>query len=268
MRVMEIPRFPREVQPPRLADFIPKRLSQEIILWPEQAKALAAYACWPDDEATRVRMRHVLLGPGPDFPKRARKFLRMQHEWARVADIFHLWYGLKMGAHQDRRGGPSLSKAVTLAANHSQSRGTGEANLWRLWDKYKDVAHLVTAACSACRDVRRKSCGKPFGSYGLPSSQFLPLQMIMFMPDLVLAVALEFERHGLEGAPHSRSEPPLDAHSIWRIPHDINVVTVLPPKRPITKGYLVTLNERRAGNRGRRSTTPIFEVSSEPSLSR
>jgi hypothetical protein len=261
MRVMEIPRFRHEVKIAKFEDFFAKRLSQQIMVWPEQAIALAGYACWPDDEAMRTRMQDVLRDPGPDFTKRTRKIPRIQHEWLRVADVFHHWHDLKMGGHQERRGGPSLSKAVTLVATHSKSRGTGEANLWRLWEKHKDVAHVATAACAVCSEVRRR--GKSYGPFGLPRIQFVPFQMIMFMPDLVLAVALEFERHGLEGASHPLSEPPLDRNTVWRIPSDINVEGVYPLARVICPNYLVTLNNRRAGNRGRRSTTLIFQDSSE-----
>jgi hypothetical protein len=80
------------------------------------------------------------------------------------------------------------------------------------------------------------------------------------MPDLVLAVALEFERLGLDVVPHARAEPTLDPETLWRIPPDINVVPLPPPARKIGGQDLAVLNERRAGNRGKakgRKTTPV-----------
>jgi hypothetical protein len=145
-------------------------------------------------------------------------------------------------------------------AKKAISRGTGEPNLWRHWKKYKDVAHLVAAATFICKDVRIRSRGEPFGPFGLSPDQFQPFQMTMLMPDLVLAVALEFERFGLECLPYARSKPTFDPDTLWRIPPDINVAPIPPPRRPIKKGDLAILRDRRAGNRGkanRRETTLI-----------
>jgi hypothetical protein len=86
--------------------------------------------------------------------------------------------------------------------------------------------------------------------------------MAMLMPDLVLAVALEFERLGLEVVPHVRTEAALDPETLWRIPPDINVVPIPPPVRQIRPQDLAVLNKRRAGNRGKaksRKTTPVSD---------
>jgi hypothetical protein len=91
-------------------------------------------------------------------------------------------------------------------------------------------------------------------------NQFIPFQMAMLMPDLVLAVALEFERVGLSVVPHARSQPALDPEALWRIPPDINVAPLPPPTRQIRAQDLVVLHNRRAGNRGKanvRKTTPV-----------
>jgi hypothetical protein len=92
-------------------------------------------------------------------------------------------------------------------------------------------------------------------------SQFIPFQMTMLMPDLVLAVGLEFERVGLSAVPHGRTEPILDRATVWRIPPDISVAPLPPPTRKIRPQDLVVLNNRRAGNRGKANvprTTPVF----------
>jgi hypothetical protein len=39
--------------------------------------------------------------------------------------------------------------------------------------------------------------------------------MVMLMPDLVLAAALEFERYGFMQIQHPRTEPALDPETLW-----------------------------------------------------
>ena len=108
----------------------------------------------------------------------------------------------------------------------------------------------MTAATLVCGDVRTTSGNKPFGPFGLQVDQFGPFQMTMLMPDLILAVGLEFERHGLKRIPSGRSEPKFDPNTLWRIPPDINVVPLPSPSRNIRPLDLRVLNKRRAGNRG------------------
>jgi len=143
---------------------------------------------------------------------------------------------------------------------NAKSRGTGAASLWKLWAKYKDVAHLVSAASLICAEARRRASNGPIAPSGLSVDQFGPFQMAMLMPDLVLAVALGFQERGLSHVPHARKEPVLDPETLWRIPQDINVEPLLPPSRKIRSQDKMILNARRAGNRGRanqRETTPV-----------
>jgi hypothetical protein len=112
-----------------------------------------------------------------------------------------------------------------------------------------------------CADVRTRLRNEQIGPVGLSPDQFVPFQMTMLLPDLVVAVGLGFERHGLNFVPYSRSQPTLDPKTLWRIPPDINVEPVVPPARSITAQDLAVLANRRAGNRGkanRRKTTPVF----------
>ena len=53
MRGMEIPRFPRKFTKPDLSNFLRQRLSQTIVLWPEQAIPLVGYMAWPNEPAAR-----------------------------------------------------------------------------------------------------------------------------------------------------------------------------------------------------------------------
>jgi hypothetical protein len=259
MRVMEIPPFPRRFENPDLGYLFRARLSQTVVLWPEQAIPLVGYMGCPNDPAARDEAIGTLKEWSEGSENVPRRLGRIQYEWLRVADVFHCYCDLIDGQRQQRRGGPSIGKAITLVEANAKSRGTGVASLWQFWEEYKDVAHLVTAATLICGEARTRACNEPFGPFGLSVDQFGPFQMVMLMPDLVLAVALEFEQRGLSHIPHARTEPVFDPKTLWRIPPDINIASLPPPARKIRSQDLAILNARRAGNRGRASheTTPV-----------
>ena len=259
MRVLEIPPFAEKFENPDLENLLRARLGQMIVLWPDQAIPLVGYMGWPNHVAARDEALRILRNWLEGSENVPRGLGRIQYEWSRVADVFHCYCDLINGQHQDRRGGPSIGKAITIVEANAKSRGTGAASLWQFWGRYKDVAHLVTAASLICGEARIKACKEPFGPFGLSLDQFGPFQMAMLMPDLVLAVALEFEQRGL--TPYARTEPVLDPETLWRIPPDINVAPLPPPARKIRSQDKVILNDRRAGNRGRanqRETTPVL----------
>ena len=265
MRTMEIPPFPRKIEIRDFNNLFRTRLSQKVVMWPEQAIPLLGYLCCPNDPAGREALLHTLRSwprPSEAMPPTVPKGLRrIQHDWLRVADILHIHYDLVEGYHQARRGGPSIGKSITLAATNANSCGTGAATFWKNWSTYKDVAHLIAAATLICAEARTRYRNKPLWPGGLSWSQFIPFQMTMLMPDLVLAVGLEFERVGLSALPHGRTEPILDPAAVWRIPPNINVVPIPPPIRKIRAEDLVVLNHRRAGSRGKANvtrTTPVF----------
>ena len=267
MRVMQIRPFPRTIEIPDLENFFRTRLSQTVVMWPAQAIALIGYMCWPNDLAARSESATMLKNwPESEHATVPRRLHRIQHEWLRIADIFSHYIDLVAGHHQARRGGPSIGKAITLVAANSKSRGTSEASLWHFWKVYKDVAHLVTAATLICAHARITRRDEPFG---LSENQFLPFQMAMLMPDLLLCVALEYQRLGLDSVldvcaePTSDAEPRLNPETLWRIPPDINVMPIPPHIRKIrVPEDIAVLNARRAGNRGRANrneTTPVLD---------
>ena len=251
MRVMQIPAFPRKFENPDLEDLLRRRLSQTVVLWPDQAIPLLGYMGWPNDPADRDESLRMVRSWSEGSESVPPRLGRIQHEWLRVADAFHCYCDLIDGQHQERRGGPSIGKAITLVEAKAKSRGTGAATLWEYWKTYKDVAHLVTAAVLICVNARRGALNHPFGPSGLSLDQFGPLQMVMLMPDLVLAAALEFEPYGLMQSQHARTEPALDPETLWCIPPDMNVAPIPPPMRKLSGEDLAILNARRAGNRGR-----------------
>jgi hypothetical protein len=167
--------------------------------------------CHPNNETARETLMGILRSSpdhtGPGQPPVPDKLGRIQSDWLKVADIFHRYSDLIEGQHQERRGGPSIGKAVTLVSANAKSRGTGEANLWKLWGTYRDVAHLVSAATLTCAEVCNRFRDQPPGPTGLSPTQFIPFQLTLLMPDLVLAVAMEFEnlrpRHRRRCAPRA-----------------------------------------------------------------
>jgi hypothetical protein len=251
VRGINIPPFPRKFENPDLENLFRTRLSTTVVMWPDQALPLLCYMCFPDDEAARDDLLRTLWSwqDAVEPPAPLKKLGRIQFDWLRVADIFHLYCDLTGGRHQKQRGGPSIGKAITLASAKAKNWGTGKSKLWELWTAYKDVAHLVTAASLIYREVRNRYSASPPGPFGLNPTQFVPFQMAMLMPDLVLAVAMEFERYGLGS--EARPEPAFDLDTLWRIPADIDVAPFPPLIRKLRTQDLAVLNARRAGNRGR-----------------
>jgi hypothetical protein len=251
MRVMEIPPFPRKIEIPDLENFIRTRLSNAEIVSPQHAIPLVGYMCWPNDEVARADLERTIwswLDDSKGVPLAVPARLnRIQVNWQRVADIFHVYCDLVDGRHQERRGGPSIGKAIELVEAKAGSWGTAAANLWKLWGTYKDVAHLVSAATLISLETRRRYYARPLGPFGLSPTQIIPFQMTLLMPDFVLAVAMEFERHGLAATSNVRAESALDPDTMWRIPPHINVVPIPPPMRPLNSQDIVILNNRRAG---------------------
>src|SRR5262245_9473913 len=258
MRVMEIPPFPRRFENHDLENLFRSRLSQTVVLWPDQGIPLLGYMMWPNDPTERDEAMRAVRSWAEGSKTVPRRPGRIQHEWLRVADVFHCYCDLIDGQHQERRGGPSIGKAIALVEAKAKSSGTGAATLWQCWKRYKDVAHLVTAASLICFEARVRA----IGPFGLNPDQFAAVQMVLMMPDLVLAVALEFERYGLNQIPYARTEPALDPKTLWRIPPDINVASIAPPMRKLGDRDLAVLNVRRAGNRGRANRRDVRPVSS------
>jgi hypothetical protein len=232
MREMAIPPFPRKFENPDLGNLLRTRLSQKVVLWPDQAIPLAGYICHPNDPAAREELLGTLKSWSDGSETVPPHLGRIQHEWLRVADVLHHCTDLIDGQHQKKRGGPSIGKAIALVEGKAKRRGTGAANLWKRWKRYKDVAHLATAAVLICGEARTRSAGQSFGPFGLSSDQLGPFQMAMMMPDLVLAVA--------------------------------NVAPLPPPTRTVTGADIGLLNARRAGNRGRANQHESTPGSDQP----
>ena len=131
MRVMKIQSFPRKIEIADGDHFIRGRLSQKIVLWPQQAIPLEGYACHPNNEAARAGLVEVLWGWSEGSETAVDALPRIHLEWLRPADVLHSHLDLDAGRHQQQRGGASIGKAIALSAKRAFSWGTSEANLWR-----------------------------------------------------------------------------------------------------------------------------------------
>ena len=54
MRIMEIPGFRDHIEFSDLDNLYKFRLSQDVVLWPEQAIPLLGYMCWPNDPSGAI----------------------------------------------------------------------------------------------------------------------------------------------------------------------------------------------------------------------
>jgi hypothetical protein len=262
MRVMDLPPFPRRIEIRDLEHLLGSRLSQTVVMWPSQAVPLLGYMCHPNDAAAREKLIGILRSwpdhSGSETAPVPPRLTRIQNDWLKVADIFHIYCDLVGGQHQERRGGPSIGKAVELISKNAKSRGTKDSTLWKRWKCYKDVAHIVSAAALITAEARNRFRDRLPRPAGLSSTQFVPFQMALLMPDLVLAVAMEFAIYGLGVV--ADVEPVLDRNTLWQIPADINVAPLPPPFRKLRPQDIDVLDKRRAGNRGRANkTAPVSE---------
>ena len=139
MRTMPIRPFPGTQTPiTDLGSLIRDRLMRDLVIWPDQAISVVGYMAWPNDAMTRERWLEAHRRNDQFTINELTKKLKIvQQHWARTADIVHLHLDLTLGGHQQRRGGPSLSKAISLIDANARSKGTGTAKLWEIWKVYK-----------------------------------------------------------------------------------------------------------------------------------
>jgi hypothetical protein len=256
MRTMPIRPFPGAlIQITEVEALIKARLLMDVVDWPDQAIGLVGCMAWPNDAAARARWLEAhRRNDHRVISELARKLTLIEQHWARAADIVHWHCDMTFGGHQQRRGGPSVGKAIFLIDAIAKSKGTGAAKLWEIWKTYKDVAHMVAAAVLVSAEAQTRHRAAP---YPIRLHKLQPFRMAMLIPELVIAVAMSFEKYGLHTVAHGRTEPMFDPETLWRIPPDINVAPLPLPPREIRPIDLAVLNERRAGNRGKPKSPPV-----------
>jgi hypothetical protein len=258
MRIMNLPSFTGS---PVIAD--PRLLYASRLAFGRTATAptgmqLLGYMGWPNDLTERkaaIAQIHEWYEYGEIGPLPPRLRTIQQH-WARVADIVHLHHDIAEDGHQEKRGGESVGKAIHLLSKVSERKGTGEAQLWKIWKAYKDVAHIVTASLIISADMRECHNCVPLD---LTLQHFLPFHIAFLMPDLIVGIGKTIEAYGLQE--RDDAETLFDGETIWRIPADIGVTPLPLPSRALRPVDLKILRDRRAGNRGRHrrdETTPVL----------
>ena len=219
MRTMSIPPFLDRLEIADIAAFTNARLAEEFNL-SKQALALAGYMLYPANGDARASFE-AALGSVPDPLRLNLKGMsRIQYRWLRVADVLHLYYDMAVGGHQSRRGGPTISKAVHLAAQNTKALGTSEPTFWSAWKAFKDVAPLVTATIIIWNNARRAFRGEYLGAFRthedaepITLDQLSPFHITLLMPDFVLAVARSFENFALTKV-SSRVDAGLDPETL------------------------------------------------------
>ena len=248
MRMMNIKTFESVPAYGDLGEFIRGRILADHVVSSHQAVPLVAYMVWPND--TEARDAWYEAHKCSDWERVAalsEQLMIIQRNWGKVGDIFHQCFDLSRGGHELKRGGASIGKAIALTEGQARAKGTAHAQLWKIWKDYKDVAHLISASVFVSREAQYRHS---FAPSGVTLRQFQPFRMAMLMPELVLGVALSFQKFGLTEIPHGRAEPILDPESVWRISSDIGLQAVEPTIRGITDSSKQMLKTRRAGNRG------------------
>jgi hypothetical protein len=257
MRPMEISPFPQRASFVDLENLYRTRLKLKLDAWSHVSTPLLGYMAWPNEPDRRKEGLEVLRSwmdgedKSPDLPL-------VHKHWSHIADIVNVHYALTNGEHQKSRGGASIGKAIFLASKLIKNRGAKQASLWENWHAYKDVAHLIAATIAVCFDMQTRNRQKPLGLKGF--QDLLPARVVCLVPDLILGVAMTYEKYGLNGIAKGSTEPMLHPRTVWRIPENINVEPVEPPIRKILTDEIAVLNSRRAGNRGQakgHKTTPV-----------
>jgi len=162
---------------------------------------------------------------------------KVQGQWPRVADIFHVLVDI---AHEKRfkiRGGPSISKAVDLVADAHGLPGRSQLNA--VWSEFHDVAPVLTAGAHLAH------CALERGDQRAGSI----LSAILLVPDVVVALAGAFQQFGLTTKPHGRTTPILDSETLWRVPESHVPERLFLPTRTLTPRQINLLQERRASKR-------------------
>jgi len=265
---MNIPPFPKPVDISDIESLTNTRLSEKFSL-SEQASALVEYMLYPAGEEARVSFRSTIHSSQDPLRLNLKGMRRIQYNWLRAADVFHLYYDMAKGAHQSRRGGATISKAVHLAAKNTKSVGTSEPTFWSAWKAYKDAAPVVTATILIWANARIIFTGEYVSAFRthedaepLEPKNLSPFHIALLMPGLVLAVGRTLEEFALTIG--GRPDAGLDTETLWRIPANINVAPVSPPVRAIRPVDKLILSARRAGNRGRRNKAPVDPPAPKP----
>lgn len=205
MRWMDIPPFPEPITITDVDHLMRTRLSQQVVQFPAQACRLISYMAQPNDGEERQRLLNTLLGWSEAPEGVPLKLRQAQVDWGRVADVLNVHHDMTEGGYQEHRAGASIGKAKTVISKTRRTHGRSEASQSESWTRFKDVAHIATAAVIVAADARERMKVKPFGPSALPALQLLqPFVISMMLPELVLSLGLYLQDYGF-GRSHTNS---------------------------------------------------------------
>jgi hypothetical protein len=212
--------------------------------FPAASLLLVAYMAWPNNEAERngwmatstasfaARQVESTRAESPtkqvtfelfggfrviadsSFSYMMEKLTAVQQRWSRVADVLQAVIDIKHEMRRPIRGGASISKAYDLLKGYPAL--PRKSQLSKDWSDFRDVAHLIAAAAAIASRGRDRAEGAS-----------AVLTAVMLVPEVVLALALAYQRFGLTFRPHGRGVPILPPETLWRVP-DVEDAPVLP----------------------------------------
>jgi hypothetical protein len=156
-------------------------------------------------------------------------YLACEQKMTPVADIFLRLVDMHYEPKIKLRGGTSVAKAIGLC--ELDADGKSHAVLYRCWRDFKNVSHLIAAAA-----VIANKC------------QVRLFSAIWFAPDAVCAIAAGYQQFALSVTAHSRPDPLLSGHTIWRVPSHCHPAPPFLTYRRLSDDQIEFLNRRRAKN--------------------
>jgi hypothetical protein len=169
------------------------------------------------------------------------KLVGIQDRWPRVADVMQMVVDIHHDKRGPIRGGASISKALDLLQNYKEL--PVKSRLSKDWSAFRDVVHLVAAAAVIAQTGRQKT---------EQSEAAAILTPILYVPEVVLALGLAFQRFGLSLRPHVGSDPILSSKTLWRIPDEKDAAVLpLPVRRLSDADFDYLINKRRAAPKRR-----------------
>jgi hypothetical protein len=178
------------------------------------------------------------------FSPMMEKLVRIQNRWQRVADVMQMVIDIHHDKRGPIRGGASISKALDVLQNYNAL--PVKSRLSRDWSDFRDVAHLVAAAAAIAAAGQQRTDQVEAGALLTP---------VLYVPEVVLALGLAYQRFGLSFRPHGGSAPIISSETSWRIPDEKDpAILPLPVRRLSDADFDYLSNKRRAASK--RRTTP------------
>jgi hypothetical protein len=160
----------------------------------------------------------------------------IEKKWPSVGDILMRVVDMENDDRLKLLGGPSISKAIAL--NEYEQQGLSQAQSYRQWQQFREVAHLIAAGAFLADSASEVNAAA--------RSIF---SAIWYAPDAVLAVATGFEQFGLNLKPHGQTSSVLPPNTTWRVPNHCRPERPFLLKRRLSAIQVDFLNDRRAPKR-------------------